>query len=79
MNANSKNHFNIIATVNIKGWVARPVEYVILKCTTNAPFFTVYEEAPFYRRISVGNIFSDDNCTLHFLGECAGLRNTLFS
>ena len=39
MNANSKNCFNILAAVNIKGCVARPVEYVILKCTTNALFF----------------------------------------
>jgi len=41
-------------------------------------FLTVSEEAPQESCVGMGGMFFFDNCTLHFLGDCVGLQNTLF-
>jgi len=38
---NSKNRYNILTDINVKGQNIRPVEYSIFKECTDSPFFTV--------------------------------------
>ena len=39
MNANTKNRYNILSTVNVKGGHVNPVEFVVLEECTNSSLF----------------------------------------
>jgi hypothetical protein len=78
--ANSKNRYNILAAVTVKGGLVRPLEFVVLQqCTTSAIFLQFVRVLLEEGTLSRGDIFVVDNCTVHNLGDNVGIQETLFS
>ena len=76
--SNSKNRYNILAAVNVKGGVIPPVQSIVIEETTNAAIFLQFVKFLIQTGVlQVGDFFIVDNCTLHFLGDNIGLKDTL--
>ena len=79
MDANSKNRYNILCAVNVKGGHVNPVEFVILEECTNSSLF--FEFVMFLLERGVlcwGDIFIVDNCSIHMKGDNIDLQKALF-
>ena len=66
MNANSKNRFNILTAVNVKGGGFPPVHFKVLEECTNSKLFLEFvtylvQSCALRRR----DVFMVDNCTIH--------------
>ena len=78
--ANSKNRYNILAAVTVKGGLVRPLEFVVLQqCTTSAIFLQFVRVLLEEGTLSRGDIFVVDNCTAYHMGDNVGIQETLFS
>lgn len=76
--ANSKNRYNILCAVNIKGGVVPPVQSVVLDETTNAAIFLQFVKLLIETGVlGAGDYFIVDNCTVHYQGDNIGLEETL--
>ena len=76
--ANSKNRYNILAAVNIKGGEVPPVQSVVIEETTNAAIFLQFVKLLLETGVlNAGDLFILDNCTVHYQGDNVGLEETL--
>ena len=78
---NSKNRYNILTAINIKGGSVQPVVFEVLPqdSKTDAPLFLQFVQS--LRAIGAlikGDIFIVDCCTVHIKGDCVGLQEELF-
>ena len=79
MEANSKNRFNILTAVNIKGGGISPVDYVVLEeCTNSALFLQFILILMDKGCLEEGDIFVVDNCSIHCKGDNVGIQESLF-
>jgi len=79
MDANSKNRFNILCAINVKGGDVSPVEFVILEeCTNSSLFFEFVLYLLDNGVLCRGDIFIVDNCSIHMKGDNVGLQHALF-
>ena len=80
MEANSKNHYNILAAVTIKGGRVSPVESVILEEYIDSCIFLLFVKILLEKGVlSKGDICIVDNCTAHTTGDNTGLHDELFN
>ena len=78
-NVNSRNRYNILCAVTIKGSGIRPVEYVILEECTNSQLFLEFVKMLLQKgTLQRGDIFVVDNCTIHTKGDNIAIQETLF-
>ena len=76
--ANSKNRFNILCAVNIKGGIVPPVQSVVIEEITNASIFLQFVKLLIETGvIGAGDYLVVDNCTVHYQGDNIGLEETL--
>ena len=76
--ANSKNRYNILCAVNIKGGVVPPVKSIVIEETTNASIFLQFVKLLIKSGIlGAGDYFIVDNCTVYYQGDNVGLEETL--
>ena len=74
----SKNRYNILAAVNIKGGVVPPVQSVVIEEVSNAPIFLQFVKVLIETGVlAAGDVFVVDNCTIHYQGDNVGLEETL--
>ena len=75
----SKNCFNILAAVNLKGGQVPPVYYHVLEeCTTSAIYLEYVKKLIESGVLSPGNFFIVDNCSIHYQGDSSGLPDALW-
>ena len=75
---NSKNRYNILAAVNIKGGNIPPVQSVVIEATTDASIFLQFVKVLIESGVlAAGDVFVLDNCTVHYQGDNVGLEETL--
>ena len=80
MNANSKNRFNILAAVTVKGGKVSPLQYVVTQACTNAAIFLQFVKVLLEEgTLSRGDIFILDNCSVHVKGDNLGLAEHLLN
>ena len=76
--SSSKNRYNILAAVNIKGGDIPPVYFRVLEATTNAAIYCQFVkeliDSGVLRR---GDFFIVDNCSIHTQGDNIGLVDAL--
>ena len=78
--SNSKNRFNILAAVNVKGGSVPPVySQVIEECTNAAIYLQFVKKLVENCVLEPGDLFVVDNYTIHFQGDNAGLPDALWS
>ena len=75
----SKNRFNILAAVNLKGGPVAPVYWEVLEeCTTSALYLQFVKKLIENGVLQRGDYFVVDNCTIHYQGDNIGLPQTLW-
>lgn len=81
MTFSSKNRFNILAAVTLKGGHVRPVEYFLLDkvCTNASIFLRFVKHLIEVGTLSSGDIFVLDNCSVHVQGDNCGLKEKLMT
>ena len=77
--SSSKNRFNILAAVNLKGGSVPPVYYHVLEETTTSAIYLEYVKMLISNGIlSPGDYFVVDNCSIHYQGDNVGLPDALW-
>ena len=75
----SKNRFNILAAVNLKGGNVAPVYWEVLQeCTTSALYLQFVKRLLENGVLQPGDFFVVDNCTIHYQGDNIGLPQALW-
>ena len=75
----SKNRFNILAAVNLKGGSVPPVYSEVLETTTNSAIYLQFVKNLVNNGVlKSGDIFVVDNCSIHYQGENMGLPDALW-
>ena len=75
----SKNRYNILAAVNLKGGNVAPVFWeVIEECTTSAFYLQFVKNLVENGALSPGDTFVVDNCSVHYQGDNVGLPEALW-
>ena len=76
----SKNRYNILAAVNIKGGQVPPVYFRVLEATTNAAIYCQFvKELLDAGVLRSGDFFIVDNCSIHTQGDNIGLADALWN
>ena len=77
--SSSKNWFNILAAVNLKGGNVPPVHYEVLEETTTSALYLEFVKRMIERGVlQTGDIFVVDNCSIHYQGDNIGLPDALW-
>ena len=77
--SNSKNRFNILAAVNLKGGNVPPVHYEVLEETTTSALYLEYVKKLIEGGVlAPGDYFIVDNCSIHNQGDNIGLPDALW-
>ena len=81
MSFSSKNRFNILAAVTLKGGHVRPVEYFLLDkvCANASIFLRFVKHLIEIGTLSRGDIFVLDNFSVHAHGDNCGLSDKLMT
>ena len=75
----SKNRFNILAAVNLKGGNVPPVYFEVLEETTNSALYLQFVKKLIENGVLVaGDFFIVDNCSIHYQGDNVGLPEVLW-
>ena len=75
----SKNRFNILAAVNLKGRSVPPVYWEVLEeCTTSALYLQYVKNLVDNQILQPGDFFVVDNCSIHYKGDNVGLPEALW-
>ena len=76
----SKNRFNILAAVNLKGGEIPPVYWEVIEECTNAALYLQFVKRLVENGIlQQGDIFVVDNCSIHYQGDNIGLPDALWN
>ena len=77
--SSSKNRYNILAAVNLKGGHVPPVYYHVLEeCTTSAIYLEYVKKLIESGVLCPGDYFIVDNCSIHYQGDNIGLPDALW-
>ena len=77
--SSSKNRYNILAAVNLKGGHVPPVYYHVLEeCTTSAIYLEYVKKLIESGVLCRGDYFIVDNCSIHYQGDNIGLPDALW-
>ena len=76
--SSSRNRFNILAAVNLKGGDVPPVYFEVVEATTNAAIYCQFVcKLIEHDVLERGDVFVVDNCTVHNQGDDSGLPDAL--
>ena len=74
----SKNRYNILAALNLKGGDVPPVYYEVIEETTTSAIYLQFVKNLIENGVLVaGDFFIVDNCSLHYQGDNVGLAEAL--
>ena len=77
--SSSKNRYNILATVNLKGGDIPPVYFEVLEETTTSAIYLQFVKNMIEDGVlKEGDFFIVDNCSIHCQGENTGLKDALW-
>ena len=80
MNVNSKNRYNILAAVNLKGGGLPSVHCKVLEECTNSQLFMEFVKYLLNcGALDRGDVFIVDNCTIHTQGDNTGIKEGLWN
>ena len=78
--SSSRNRYNILAAVNVKGGDVPPVYFEVVEATTNAAIYCQFVRKLIQNGVlQRGDIFVVDNCTVHNQGDNVGLPDALWN
>ena len=76
--SSSRNRYNILCAINIKGGDVPPVDYAVIDACTNSAIFIQFVAKLIEKGSLVrGDVFVVDNCTVHNKGDNIGLEGAL--